>query len=108
VNFIRSFIYLNEQRQLHYKPASQKDILKRDKNVLWSSDHRAIFHPAMSFVCAYNFRQIPEFKIRIRQRKFSSSPWSWRNAKFRAGSHPSSLLSVVNKGRQIYGFFSNI
>ena len=71
-------------------------------------DHRARCHPAMFVVYAYKDSQISEFKDSLGQREFGSRPRCCRNDNIRVRSHPASLLSVLNSGRQISEFFCNI
>ena len=47
-----------------------------------------------------------EFKVSLEQRMLRST--FGRKGNFRAGSHPTSLSSVFNKGRQIPEFFCNV
>jgi hypothetical protein len=54
----------------------------------------------------YKDMQNPEFKVSLGQRE--ARPRCGRNGYFRAGSHPTSLLSVLHKGRQIFEFFCNV
>jgi hypothetical protein len=81
MNCIRSFTGLKEQRQLYYGPAHQKDT-KTGRNIC---------------------RQIPEFKVSLGH--IESRPRCCRNGNFRTGSHPASLPSLLNRGRQISEFF---
>ena len=50
-------------------------------------------------------RQVPEFRIKLGHSKVTL--WLAGNDKFRAGSHPTSLSSVFNKGRQSFELFCN-
>lgn len=71
-------------------------------------DHRARCHPAKFLVYAYKDSQISEFKASLGQREFKSRPRYCRNDNFRVGSHPASLLPVLNNGRKISEFFCNV
>ena len=57
---------LKEQRQQHYKPTCQKNIEEGDKD-LGSGDHKARSHITKFIVCTYKSRQIPEFKVSLKQ-----------------------------------------
>ncbi|EDL90558.1 rCG63192 [Rattus norvegicus] len=71
------------------------------------SDYRSS-HQATFFVYAYKGRQISEFKDSPRQREFRPSARHGRNDNFRVGFDPTSLSSVLNRGRQISEFFCNV
>jgi hypothetical protein len=47
----------------------------------------------------YRGRQIPEFRVSLGHNKVR--PRYGRNGNFRSGSHPNSLVSVLNRGRGI-------
>jgi hypothetical protein len=64
MNYMRCFIDLREQRQLHYTQACQKDI-KGHKTNLRSGDHRARCHPINFIVYVYKGRQISKFKVSL-------------------------------------------
>jgi hypothetical protein len=59
-------------------------------------------------VCAYKGRQISKFKVSLAQREFLFRPRCGRNGNFRVESHPASLLSLLNKIRQIFEWFCNV
>ena len=88
---MRGFMDLKEQRQLHCEPASQKDIKEGDKEiqgvVITGQD------PTKFIICFYKARQIPEFKVSLRQSQFGRRHGVSGN--FRMGSHPAILMSVI-------------
>jgi hypothetical protein len=54
----------------------------------------------------YKRRQIPEFKVSLGHTE--SRTGCSRNNNFRTGSHPDSVASMLNRGRQISEFFCNV
>lgn len=105
MNYMRGFMNIKEQKQLCHEPSSQT-IAKEEEREIQGAVITGDSTQLRFFVYANKGRQIPEFRISLGQSKVRLS--CGRNAKFRAGSHPTSLQSVLNKGRHSSEFFFNV
>lgn len=86
MNCVRSFSEPKEQRQLHSKPARQKD----------------------SKASRYRGRKIPEFKVSLGQGKFRSRSRYGGNSNFSVRFHPVKHIVCAYKGRQVSKFICNV
>ena len=79
MNYMRGFMDLKEQRQLHYEPACQKDT-KASRN---------------------KGRQIPVFKVNLGLGQSKCRPWCGGNSELKDRSHSTSLLFMFTKASSL-------
>ena len=95
------FRNVKNQKQLNSEPTCQECTKEGEKDIqgmVITEDH-----PAKFFVYAYQGKQISALRICLGQRRIR--PRCGRNDNFKTGSHPASLSSVLNRGRQGSEFY---